>query len=798
MDEKVDDVFNYGGKWALTPQVNYIKKLTHIWKEYDPDLLSYIDLCSEYTEQLCFSKVKQLLCLGPSDKYYLVEGDSGFRTLQNVLSTQSNVLQLQLFVVEEGEDYVLALDISQLNEPYPITVDAVTNCDINQLNESLPVTVDTVINDDINQLNEVCLVTIDAVTDGESSEEEKGENEPFASDHDSDELEFFRREKKREVTEKLDNFLELEKGMSFKNLDEAKRIVSYYSIVRKRGLRVVKSDSTRLRYKCDIGCPFLCLISEVKKGQGFEIKTLETKHTCQEAFKNKRATQQALSHYFKNKVQNNPKYKVKDMRKDVDDHFSLNITYSKMKRVKRLILEKLEGSFIDDFNKLEAYAQELRNSNPGSDVVINISKDAWNKEKEDFQEWKCKGILLVALGQDSVKHFYPLAWAVADRETTRTWKWFIELLRNSLDLKDGEGFTFMSDMQKGLIGVVGQLLPKAHHRWCVRHIEANWTKTWRGVEMKKLLWWSAWSTYVEEFQDQLKTMGSMSEQAPEDLLWYPAQHWCRAYFDTICKNQACENNFIESFNKWILEARSKPIIKMLEDIRIKVMNRLKDLEEEGKKWTRDFSPYAMDLYKDYKIIAHGCHVQSNGDLGYEVAEGVDTHVVSLVRKKCTCRTWDLTGIPCPHAIKALEHDKKEPLDEMNWWYSKEAYILVYQHKFNQLGVKDSGKCIPLMRWSHQKYIKCAPGHNKRNCPLLERRAQVLPDVPLSAPQSSQESVFMSIPGFVPSPSVQTSQPSIEVAGPSNLKRKAKDKNVAFIDEDELESEDENETAIIRP
>uniref|UniRef100_A0A0V0H7U4 Putative ovule protein n=1 Tax=Solanum chacoense TaxID=4108 RepID=A0A0V0H7U4_SOLCH len=105
--------------------------------------------------------------------------------------------------------------------------------------------------------------------------------------------------------------------MSFKNLDEAKRIVSYPSIVRKRGLRVVKSDSTRLKYKCDIGCPFLCLISEVKKGQGFEIKTLETKHTCQEAFKNKRATQQALAHYFKNKVQNNPKYKVKDMRKDV-------------------------------------------------------------------------------------------------------------------------------------------------------------------------------------------------------------------------------------------------------------------------------------------------------------------------------------------------------------------------------------------------------------------------------------------------------------------------------------------------
>lgn len=83
-----------------------------IWEENDPDLLSYIDLCSEYTKYLCFSKVKQMLCLGPSNKYYLAEDDSGIRTLQIVLPTQSSVLQLQLFVVDEDEDTVSALDTS--------------------------------------------------------------------------------------------------------------------------------------------------------------------------------------------------------------------------------------------------------------------------------------------------------------------------------------------------------------------------------------------------------------------------------------------------------------------------------------------------------------------------------------------------------------------------------------------------------------------------------------------------------------------------------------------------------------
>lgn len=137
------------------------------------------------------------------------------------------------------------------------------------------------------------------------------------------------------------------------------------------------------------------------------------------------------------------------------------------------------GSFIDNFNKLEALAQEMRDSNPNSDVVINISKDDLEQGKIRFSrmyvcfqayknrwrvglrpiigldgiflKWKCKRILFVVHGQDSLDHFYPLTWTVMHRETTKTWKLFIVLLRNSLELKDGEGFTFMSDKQKVII-----------------------------------------------------------------------------------------------------------------------------------------------------------------------------------------------------------------------------------------------------------------------------------------------------------------------------------------------------------
>nr|XP_016487996.1 PREDICTED: uncharacterized protein LOC107808031 [Nicotiana tabacum] len=125
-------------------------------------------------------------------------------------------------------------------------------------------------------------------------------------------------------------------------------------------------------------------------------------------------------------------------------------------------------------------------------------------------------------------------------------------------------------MQKGLLDVVSNVCPQANHRWCIRHIEANWSKKWKSGEMKKLLWWCAWSTYEEEFKDQLKKLGQLDEAAAKALVSYPPKNWCRAYFDTQCKNFMVDNNFTESFNSWIVQARQKLIIKMLKDIRVKV------------------------------------------------------------------------------------------------------------------------------------------------------------------------------------------------------------------------------------
>ncbi|TMW89413.1 hypothetical protein EJD97_017215 [Solanum chilense] len=74
-----------------------------------------------------------------------------------------------------------------------------------------------------------------------------------------------------------------------------------------------------------------------------------------------------------------------------------------------------------------------------------------------------------------------------------------------------------------------------------------------------------------------------------------------------------DNNFTESFNAWILEARYKPIIEMLEDIRVKIMERLAAKEVVVKKWKDDgFSPKSELLFNEYLKISKVCKVSGNG------------------------------------------------------------------------------------------------------------------------------------------------------------------------------------------
>ncbi|XP_075112334.1 uncharacterized protein LOC107818749 [Nicotiana tabacum] len=69
----------------------------------------------------------------------------------------------------------------------------------------------------------------------------------------------------------------------------------------------------------------------------------------------------------------------------------------------------------------------------------------------------------------------------------------------------------------------------------------------------------------------------------------------------------------------------------------------------------------------------------NGDTGFELKDGPCKFIVDLRTGYCSCRFWELKGIPCPHVITAMHFKRLDPSEHIVHWYRKETYMKAYSH-----------------------------------------------------------------------------------------------------------------------
>ena len=69
---------------------------------------------------------------------------------------------------------------------------------------------------------------------------------------------------------------------------------------------------------------------------------------------------------------------------------------------------------------------------------------------------------------------------------------------------------------------------------------------------------------------------------------------------------------------------------------------------------------------------------SNGFQEMEVRNGDEAFCVNLQNKVCNCRMWELSGVPCVHAVAGYLHIGKEVDLGVSYWYSQEAWFNAYQ------------------------------------------------------------------------------------------------------------------------
>ncbi|CAN1130460.1 hypothetical protein LINPERHAP1_LOCUS23011 [Linum perenne] len=174
---------------------------------------------------------------------------------------------------------------------------------------------------------------------------------------------------------------------------------------------------------------------------------------------------------------------------------------------------------------------------------------------------------------------FPLAWAVTEGETTSSWKWFVELVHDQLQLDQGNRWTVISDQQKGLVQALDQFLPHAEHRKCARHVFANWKLKHGTAAAKEAFWKAVYASNEVEYDTHANKLKELQEdgkdkKAYDDFLRQEPKSFCRAFLSKDAKSDSVESNNCESFNNAIVRFRDLRVIKMLEGIRSYIMVRM--------------------------------------------------------------------------------------------------------------------------------------------------------------------------------------------------------------------------------
>ncbi|WOG83455.1 hypothetical protein DCAR_0102630 [Daucus carota subsp. sativus] len=102
----------------------------------------------------------------------------------------------------------------------------------------------------------------------------------------------------------------------------------------------------------------------------------------------------------------------------------------------------------------------------------------------------------------------------------------------------------------------------------------------------------------------------------------------------------------------------------------------------------DLCPKIVKILKVISKETISCKAYMSKPGEYEIHEGTSQFPLSLNSKICSCGAWQLSGIPCRHAIRAMLHAKIDPHKVVSTWYSVKTYKQAYSFGINPIPDRD--------------------------------------------------------------------------------------------------------------
>ncbi|KAF7807921.1 hypothetical protein G2W53_040082 [Senna tora] len=168
-------------------------------------------------------------------------------------------------------------------------------------------------------------------------------------------------------------------GTIFLMKDDFKEAIATYAAHTGRDLYFEKSNSKRVRVKCagkyqGEDCDWEAYAKKLNNEETWQVTTIYGRHSCSKTHDVKLMSSRWLSKKLEKKVRYNPKMTLKDIIDKAQQKWTVNCSMSKASRARKVAREEINGSFTEQFRRLYDFCEEIRSSDPGSNVKLKVQR----------------------------------------------------------------------------------------------------------------------------------------------------------------------------------------------------------------------------------------------------------------------------------------------------------------------------------------------------------------------------------------------------------------------------------------
>ncbi|KAK4408145.1 hypothetical protein Sango_0395500 [Sesamum angolense] len=263
---------------------------------------------------------------------------------------------------------------------------------------------------------------------------------------------------------------------------------------------------------------------------------------------------------------------------------------------------------------------------------------------------------------DGNQQVLPLAFAIVDEETYPSWKWFLQQLSRHV-IRGRPRMCLISDRHSGLIKAVREgpdfVSPNGVHQHCLRHVCSNFNSIIKNVVLKDLCWQAGSEYQLRKFNRIMEEIKKQSVKAFAYLDQINKEKWTASH-DGGCRCGILTTNMSECINGVLKGARRLPVSALVEITLERTVHYFRVRAIKGHKMLQNnqlWTDFACKMFISWqqKAVEHTItkysHAQQSASVVTRRQTGhrINTHVVKIANRECSCGKWNQFGIPYSHA-----------------------------------------------------------------------------------------------------------------------------------------------------